>query len=100
MSEINLPFRKQFELPMLNGQKVCTTRTKIYGKVGDEFLAFGASFEFVAICSSVAMWVGNYLYKEEGFEQPGEFHKLWEKLHPRLRRDAIVFVHFFKRLSG
>ena len=100
MKEINLPFRKQFELPMLNGQKVCTTRTKIYGKVGDRFPAFGAKFEIIAICSSVAMWVGNYLYKEEGFEQPGEFHKLWEKLHPRLRRDAIVFVHFFKRLSS
>ena len=100
MKEINIPFKEQFQKAILEGQKICTTRTKIYGKIGDRFRVFNAEFEIIAVCPSIALWVGNYLYKEEGFENPGNFHILWGKIHPRLRPDTVVFVHFFKRIDN
>lgn len=99
MKEVRIPFKEQFREAMLSGKKTCTTRTKQYGKPEDCFRVFDAEFELIVVVPSIAMWVGNYLYKEEGFDQPGEFHKLWGKMHARLAREAIVFVHVFKRVQ-
>jgi len=99
MKQIRIPFKEQFRGAVLSGQKTCTTRTNVYGKTGDQFEAFGVTFELVLVVPSIALWVGNFLYREEGFEAPGEFHLLWDKMHPRLKREAIVFVHIFKRLA-
>ena len=97
IEEIKIPFKEQFRDAMLEGRKICTTRTKRYGEVGDIFEAFGAKFEIVGVCPSIALWVGNFLYKEEGFDCPAEFHKIWKRLHPRLASEVAVFVHFFQR---
>jgi len=97
--EVRIPFKEQFKEPMLSGQKIATTRTRAYGKPGDVFEAFGARFEIIAVVPSIALWVGNFLYLEEGFDQPGDFHKLWDKMHPRLKREALVFVHIFRKVS-
>lgn len=96
MKEIRIPFKEIFRLAMVSGQKICTMRTRIYGQRGDQFEAFGKRFELVIVIPVIAFVAGNFLYREEGFEQPGEFHKLWEELHPRLDSNAIVFLHVFK----
>jgi len=97
--KVKIPFRKQFEQVMLSGKKISTIRTKRYGKIGDTFEAFGAEFKIIAFCPSVALWAGKWLYKEEGFEQLGEFWKVWDEINPNLERNALVFVYFFKRLG-
>lgn len=96
---IKIPFKEQFRDAMLSGKKICTTRTKRYGEVGDIFEAFDAEFELVGVCPTIALWVGNFLYKEEGFEVAWDFHKIWRKLHPRLDKSAVVYVHFFRQIS-
>ncbi len=100
MKVINFPFAEQFKDAMVSGKKVCTTRTKMFGQAGDLFEVFGAKFELVAVIPSIVLWVANYLYKQEGFQQPKEFSKAWQKVHPRLAPNAMVFVHIFKLVSS
>ena len=97
MKNIKIPFRAMFQEAMLTGKKTCTLRTKKYGQAGDTFEVFGTAFELIAVCPTTDRLGINYLYRLEGFNQPGELWKVWDKIHPRLDRDSVVFAHFFKK---
>lgn len=99
MKDIRIPFRAMFKEPLIMGVKTSTLRTKQYGKVGDVFEAFGYRFELIAICPTTVRLGINYLYKQEGFEQPGLLWKVWGEIHPTLSPEAVVFAHFFKRVA-
>jgi hypothetical protein len=97
MAEIDLPFDELMREPMLKGEKICTSRTKRYGKPGDTFKAFDADYQILAITRMPVRVVANYLYPIEGFATPEGFKAMWCRLHPRLGYvgDLPVYVHFF-----
>lgn len=99
--KVHIPFQEQFREAMLSGRKVCTSRTKWYGKVGDTFEVFGATFE-VTECESESLWyVKENLYGLEGFDSPAQFDQCWSHLHPRkgFCPEQVVWIHWFKRVE-
>ena len=61
-----LPFGERFRYPILHGKKICTSRTKKYGNVGDIFEAFGKEFTLIEVEKKSLNEVAYVLYKEEG----------------------------------
>ena len=101
MTETYIPFLKEFKKPLLNGDKIATSRTKSYGKRGDTFTIFGATFKLVAVIPMQLSYVSTYFHKVEGFETPQGFIDIWKRIHPRAgyRPQQQVFFHLFIRLS-
>lgn len=96
---IQIPFRPHFKQTIIQGHKIATSRTKKYGKPGDEFEAFGYVFvierqEYISLGV-----VANRHYEAEGFETPEQFKDEWMQIHPRRGYDSEqkVWVHWFHR---
>ena len=97
--KIVIPFLEVFREPMLKGYKTWTSRTKKYGKAGDTFDIFGATFQLIEIRKMSLGEVAEH-YKEEGFFARHLFIEIWRKLHYRhgYSPNRIVNVHIFKRI--
>ena len=98
---IKLPFKEDFKERMLSGRKTCTSRNKIYGKAGDTFEAFGATFEITDVERHSLRTVAWRFYYDEGFSSPEEFTVCWKKIHPRkgFIASQLVWVHWFRILD-
>lgn len=96
---VRIPFLERFRKPLLSGDKVCTARTKVYGKTGDFFTAFGATFCIVVV-EKVKLETVAELYNWEGFKSMVEFIQCWVHLHPRrgFDRNQKVWLHLFKKV--
>jgi hypothetical protein len=97
--QVNLPFRYQFRDKMLRGLTTLASRTRRYGKAGDTFIAFGATFTILDVQERTLKEVAYMLYVAEGFDSPREFILCWNELHPRRRYDPEqkVYTHAFKK---
>lgn len=97
-----IPFQLEWQNKILNGIKTCTSRTKKYGNPGDWFEQFGSTFKISTVEKFPLEHVADFLYKEEGCDNPEEFIKIWVELHPRKGwvPNQIVFTHFFRRESN
>ena len=96
---IMIPFLPEFQDRMLSGAKTATSRTEKYGNGGDIFMAFGHSFQLTKVNKVYLGDVATTFYKEEGFNNPGEFRDCWKRLHPKRNRyDQPVWLHQFKRV--
>ena len=95
--KVKIPFLPQFKDPMLDGQKVMTTRSKKYGNIGDTFEAFGEEFIITSVFKLSLGHIAVMYHKEEGFKSKQDFIKLWKKLHPRVGYvpERIYWVHVF-----
>ena len=99
MSEIYLPFKARFRKTMLEGTKIWTSRTKWFGREGDTFRAFGATFVIEdRLVTPLSQVVEHHV--EEGFETKEGFISIWEHVHPYrgFDPDWLVKVHIFRRL--
>jgi len=99
MSKIHIPFLPAFKLPMLEGTKTMTSRTRQYGNPGDRFTAWGATFEIREVSHLLLSTVRDKFFTQEGFTNPGEFVSVWEKLHPikGFDPDQAVYTHSFRK---
>lgn len=97
--QVTIPFQSHWQYKMLNGLKTCSSRPKKYGNVDDWFEQFGARFIIVSINTATLEYIANYLYKEEGCDNPDEFKNIWRGLHPRKGwvPSQVVFTHFFRK---
>lgn len=95
------PFQPEWEEKMLNGEKTCTSRTKIFGHAGDTFVAFGQRYFIIKVEEQLLDYVAYNLYRQEGCKSSSEFIDWWNRLHPRRgwQPRQMVFVHFFRRLD-
>ena len=100
--QIRIPFTSQFKQAMLDGVKICTSRSKRFGEPGDTFTAFGAEFEIISVNKETLDYVAAYLWKEEGCENSWHFIRVWEEIHPIKGFDPEwkVWVHKFVKLGG
>jgi hypothetical protein len=97
--QVRVPFQQRWQQALLEGGKVCTSRTKRLGGPGDTFEAFGADFELRTVERLTLRDIRDNLHLQEGCETADEFQRLWTDLHPRkgFVPDQLVYVHWFVR---
>ncbi len=95
------PFKPFFRDPMLSGRKTCTARSRIMGQAGDQFHAFGVTFEIIAVKQVELSEVRNR-WREEGCQSEGHFIQVWNDIHPmkKYSDDQQVYLHEFRLLQG
>ena len=100
--QIEVPFMADWKEKMLNDEKLCTSRSKVYGLPGDTFPAFGAAFELIHVTRMELGDVALFLHRLEGCQNPLEFQRIWMKLHPHTAWDPHqdVYPHFFLRVGS
>lgn len=94
--EVKIPFNKWSEERLEQGRKLCTSRNKIYGSVGDSFHSKSA-VHFIKLIKPFPLWfVRDFLYQLEGANSPDEFVSVWKIIYRgRFNEDKVVYVHFF-----
>ena len=95
---ITIPFQDKWKDKILKGEKVCTTRTKVYGKKGDGFILYDKTWVLRQVEEVTLDMVACLLYKAEGCSNAGEFVGVWNTLHPikGYRPSQRVFLHWFE----
>ncbi len=96
---ITIPFRAHFRDAIIQGRKTVTSRTRKYGKPGDEFEAFGFVFVVDRLERVRLATVANQHFQVEGFSNPEQFKNEWMDIHPRRGYDSEqrVWLHWFRR---
>ena len=99
MEKVNIPFRDDMKLAILNGKKTCTSRNKRYGYIGDQFEIDGQKFVLTWVSHVYLDDVAHLKYQDEGFESPNQFIEVWNQIHPRKGFDPLqtVWLHEFKK---
>lgn len=94
------PFSPPMAEAALTAKKICTSRNKKYGEIGDTFRIHGDLFRIVDIQNRKLSFIATNFYRLEGFEQPGDFVQIWQQLHNGTFDSAkVVYVHFFTRID-
>ncbi len=96
---IQIPFRSHFKQAIIQGRKIATSRTRKYGKPGDEFEAFGYVF-VIERQERISLGVVAYRhYQAEGFDTPEQFKNEWMQIHQQRGYDSEqkVWMHWFGR---
>ena len=83
MTKIRIPFLPRWRAQMLAGLKTHTCRSEAYGQPGDQFRAFGATFELLAVWETTLQDVAENYFRQEGCGTPHEFVGVWNQIHPR-----------------
>lgn len=98
--QICIPFKERFREPMLNGTKTMTTRTKIYGGIGDWFNVFGATFALTSV-DAVPFKIIRLQWKAEGCNSEEDFLAVWKEIHPRHNPAPfeLFYVHRFQNIT-
>jgi len=102
VAEIRIPFLKEFEQSILDGNKTMTCRTRKVGEVGDTFPVADVMFEIRRIFKPKLSDVEEKYWAPEGCKSPNQFRVIWKKIHPRRRwrPEQIVWAHEFGRLGA
>jgi len=97
MKEINIPFNKIFNNALIMGIKICTTKNKKYGEIGDYFRLRGTDiyFKIINISRIKLEDIINNLYIEEGFNSKEDFKKFWLTIHNKLQLDKKYYLYTF-----
>ncbi len=98
---VTIPFKDRFAGPMLNGQKVMTSRTHKMADKGDIFHIFGGEFQVERVVKVKLGLVAHKWFREEGVDSTEGFKRIWTEIHPKRRfdPDQEVYLHIFKLLA-
>jgi hypothetical protein len=101
MPNITLRFTPEMRQAIYGGRKCCTARNEPKGAVGDTFVIGARDYRIIDVQEQALNDVARLLYRQEGFESPGEFIMFWKSLHlgdPYLPW-RTVHVHWFARVE-
>mgnify|MGYP001561423968 FL=1 len=98
MSEITIPF-KQWSKERLKQYKRATSRTKIYGKVDDNFIVDGVKFAIVGVIRLPTVFIISHLYSVEGAESSSELEKVFKDIFKNKPLPYWMYVHFFEKVD-
>lgn len=100
--QVKLPFYERFRRALLDGRKTATTRTRRFGKPGDWFPAYGATFKILAVAVCNLSFVEKFYYEQEGFKKPAGFVNVWIEIHPGNGwvPSQEVYLHIFERMEN
>lgn len=98
--KIKIPFRSEMKAEIMRGRKTCTSRTRKYGDPGDTFEAGEGVYVLTAAKKETYKFIKETLFKQEGFDTPEAFEKLWYQIYPRHipQPDEQFWVHYFKEV--
>lgn len=101
MTKFEIPFSGEMADAVDEGRKLCTSRNKQYGKIGDYFILRDYAYKLVDVQYRTLAFVATNFYRLEGFEDPEGFIDIWERLHPGkgFISEQKVYVHFFARVQ-
>ena len=95
-----IPFYPEMEIASLKDIKICTTRPKKYGKVGDHFKIRDEEFIIERIERHNLAYVSMYYFRQEGFKYPEEFKAMWIRIHPGgFQPEKLYWTHFYRKIS-
>ena len=102
--KIEIPFHKRFLAALISGNKIATTRSKRYGRIGDYFYLqnregkdFHLKFKIISVSKEKLEDIATYLYREEGFGSPEEFKEFWLTIHRKWESEKKYCLHVFQR---
>jgi len=105
--KIEIPFNKRFLMPLLSGNKIATTRSRHYGKIGDYFHLPNRDgrdsdfkFKIISVSREKLGDIADHLYREEGFGSPEEFKEFWLTMHRKWEPEKKYCLHVFQRNSS
>ena len=100
MTQINIPFKKEFKDVILSGQKNMTSRNKRYGEIGDTFEAFGKIFILTSIYRRTLGDVKSNFWYSEGCSSPEDFERIWKEINPRkgFQPNQTIWLHKWKEV--
>ena len=98
MSEIIIPF-KQWSKERLKDNKRATSRTTVYGKIGDTFIVDGIKYDIVGVIKLPLDFVINHLYSVEGAESSYELDIVFNNIFKNKPLPNWVYVHFFESVD-
>ena len=98
MTQIKIPFNAWSKSRFITHGKSATSRTKIYGKIGDTFEVDGKIYELTDIQAQKLYIVANVYFNREGCNSPEEFIDVWNDIHPKKKynSEAVVYLHLFR----
>lgn len=93
---IEIPFNNWSKKKLKINRKFCTSRSKIYGKVGDYFEEDGVVYTIKFVTEFPLWFVKEFLWYVEGADSKEEFIKVWKSIHGGVFKESkLVFTHFF-----
>ncbi len=96
MTEIVIPFSREMQEAVLNGKKLCTTRSEAKGIAGDVFQVRNVWCRILEIQEMDIGVASDTLFRCEGCGSPHEFRVLWRRyLHGHYLGQKRCYVHFF-----
>jgi hypothetical protein len=83
---------------MREGIKIWTSRTRRYGKPGDQFVAFNTRFVIESVEKKTLEEILSH-WKEEGCDSREDAENLWKTIHPLRKFDLKeqFFTHIFRK---
>ena len=88
-------------MPIARGQKIYTTRTKRYGKVGDYFYV-GHHKKLKCQITNISKvklgFIVKKLFWNEGFDSFAEFRHFWLTMHRKWLPEKYYWLHSFRRV--
>jgi len=94
MDIVDIKFNKWDNERLATNKKICITKLKKMGGIGDTFIYNNIKYIIIDI------WPGNYsfikdrLYLLEGANSKNEFDVEFKKKYPKIRDRDIVYAHF------
>jgi len=99
-ASVKIPFNAWSTDRLAKGQKMSTSRTSQFGRVGDTFTTGGRTFEITSVVKKSLNDIAHNYYLDEGAKSPEEFQQVWESLHPGgFKPSQMVFFHQFRELT-
>lgn len=103
MTRIEIPFREDMACMIIAGGKHCTTRSKKYGEVGDQFFVrwkgITQNMRLTHVERQNLGYVATFLHDAEGCYSGTDFINLWNEIHPKVgfKPDEKKWVHWFAK---
>lgn len=91
---IDLKFSPEMEDLVIQGMKICTTRTERKGDVGDLFKVRDRWYRIVGIEADSFEYIQAW-HLLEGFETPEEFGDKLMEYYPNLDCEDELYLHWF-----
>lgn len=104
VGEVSIRFNEKYTLPILQGYKTATTRTKIKGHIGDTFEVEGRRFRIFAVHELELIVACDSFYMHEGYHDLGRvsgiraMHNDLSEIYPGITDTTPVFVHEFEEV--
>ena len=94
--QIKIPFNAWSKARVLDGRKICTSRTKVYGAVGDWFFVGDSRYQLNGVVAFTTHTILHYLFKAEGAQSQDELKDVFNDIFRKGPVPSMMYVHFFE----